>query len=62
MTVWEFAVVILASYLIGSIPSGYFAGKLLKRIDVRNYGSGGDGGEQHTADARAGAVSGGVAG
>ena len=43
MTVWEFAVVILASYLIGSIPSGYFAGKLLKRIDVRNYGSGATG-------------------
>jgi glycerol-3-phosphate acyltransferase PlsY len=43
MIVWEFAVIILVSYLIGSIPTGYFAGKLLKRIDVRNYGSGATG-------------------
>src|SRR3972149_2333401 len=40
MSVWEFVVVILASYLIGSIPNGYIAGKLLKGIDVRDYGSG----------------------
>ncbi len=40
---WEFAAVILASYLIGSTPNGYFAGKILKRIDVRNYGSGATG-------------------
>ncbi|MBE0480321.1 MAG: glycerol-3-phosphate 1-O-acyltransferase PlsY [Dehalococcoidia bacterium] len=35
----EFAAVILGSYLIGSIPSGFIAGKL-KGVDVRQYGSG----------------------
>jgi glycerol-3-phosphate acyltransferase PlsY len=40
---WEFAAVIAASYLVGSIPSGYIAGRLLKGIDVRDYGSGATG-------------------
>lgn len=40
---WEFAVVIVASYLVGSIPSGYIAGRVLKGIDVRDYGSGATG-------------------
>ena len=40
MNFWEFAVVILASYLVGAIPSGYMVGKLLRGIDVRDYGSG----------------------
>src|SRR3972149_1088110 len=40
MTVWEFAVVILASYFIGAIPNGYLLGKLTRGIDVRDYGSG----------------------
>ncbi|MEX0800211.1 MAG: glycerol-3-phosphate 1-O-acyltransferase PlsY [Dehalococcoidia bacterium] len=40
---WEFAVVIVASYLVGSIPSGYIAGRALKGIDVRDYGSGATG-------------------
>lgn len=35
----EFASVVIGSYLIGSIPSGLVIGKL-KRIDVREYGSG----------------------
>ncbi len=31
---------VIVSYLIGSIPFGYLAGKVLKRIDIRKYGSG----------------------
>ncbi len=34
--VWIF----LAGYLIGSIPSGYLAGKIFKKIDIRKFGSG----------------------
>lgn len=37
---WEFAPVIAVSYLVGSIPTGYIVGRLLKGIDVRDYGSG----------------------
>jgi len=32
--------IILFSYLIGSIPFGYLVGKYLKRIDIREHGSG----------------------
>lgn len=32
--------IIVASYLIGSIPSALIIGKLFKKIDIRNYGSG----------------------
>lgn len=32
--------VILASYLIGSVSFGYLAGRLVKGIDIRRYGSG----------------------
>ena len=39
----DFAVVIAASYLVGSIPFGYIAGRVQKGIDVRNYGSGATG-------------------
>ncbi|MEE8347517.1 MAG: glycerol-3-phosphate 1-O-acyltransferase PlsY [Dehalococcoidia bacterium] len=39
----EFAAVIAISYLVGSIPSGYIAGRVLKGIDVRDYGSGATG-------------------
>jgi glycerol-3-phosphate acyltransferase PlsY len=39
----EFAAVIVVSYLVGSIPSGYIAGRVLKGIDVRDYGSGATG-------------------
>ena len=31
---------IIAAYLIGSIPTGYVFGKVLKGIDIREYGSG----------------------
>jgi acyl phosphate:glycerol-3-phosphate acyltransferase len=32
--------IIIFSYLIGSIPFGYLVGKYLKKIDIREYGSG----------------------
>jgi len=35
-----FAFLLLFGYLLGSIPSGYLAGKWIKGIDLRNYGSG----------------------
>ena len=31
---------IFASYLAGSIPTGYIVGRLMKGIDIRNFGSG----------------------
>src|SRR5262245_11735233 len=31
---------LLACYLLGAIPTGYLAGKLLKGIDIRKEGSG----------------------
>jgi glycerol-3-phosphate acyltransferase PlsY len=34
-----FAVVVIGSYLLGSIPFGYIAGRIVG-IDIRNYGSG----------------------
>lgn len=34
------AVALLASWLIGSIPWAYLAGRLLKGVDLRTYGSG----------------------
>lgn len=35
--VW--AIALLIAYLLGSIPTGYWAGKLLKGIDIREHGS-----------------------
>ena len=35
-----FLFVVLVAYLIGSIPTGYWLGKLWKGIDVRQHGSG----------------------
>ncbi len=43
MSVWEFAVVIAVSYLIGAIPSGYIVARVAKGIDIRNHGSGATG-------------------
>lgn len=40
----EWAIVLAASYLLGSVPSGYLMGKLLLGIDIRHYGSGNIGG------------------
>src|SRR3970282_771729 len=39
----EFAAVIAGSYLGGSTPFGYIAGRVQKGIDVRDYGSGATG-------------------
>jgi len=36
----ELGIVVVISYLVGAIPTGYLAGRLLKGIDIRNYGSG----------------------
>lgn len=33
----------LVAYLLGSIPTGYLAGRVLKGIDIRQHGSGGTG-------------------
>ena len=30
----------IGAYLLGSVPTSYIAGRLLKGIDIRNYGSG----------------------
>ncbi|RKY52456.1 MAG: acyl-phosphate glycerol 3-phosphate acyltransferase, partial [Candidatus Neomarinimicrobiota bacterium] len=37
-------VILLLSYLVGSIPTSIIAGKILKKIDIRDYGSGNAGG------------------
>ena len=34
---------LLAAYLLGSLPTGYLAGRWLKGIDIREYGSGSTG-------------------
>jgi len=34
---------VIGSYLIGSLQTGWFLGKLLKKIDIRDYGSGNTG-------------------
>jgi len=34
---------ILSAYLLGSIPTGYLAGRILKGIDIREHGSGSTG-------------------
>lgn len=36
----EIALLIILSFLIGSIPTGFWLGKILKGIDIRKYGSG----------------------
>jgi glycerol-3-phosphate acyltransferase PlsY len=33
-------VIIILSYLIGSFPTGVIAGRLVKKIDIREHGSG----------------------
>lgn len=39
MITMEIAVLLLAAYVIGSIPTGLIIGKLFFKTDVRNYGS-----------------------
>jgi glycerol-3-phosphate acyltransferase PlsY len=36
----EIVIVLILSYLVGSIPTAIIAGKLLKKIDIRDHGSG----------------------
>ena len=36
----KFAITIILSYLLGSIPFGVVIGRLFANVDVRNYGSG----------------------
>lgn len=38
-----YLMVIIGSYLVGSFPTGFVLGKLLKKIDIRDYGSGNTG-------------------
>lgn len=40
MTVFSIILVILAAYLIGSIPTAVWVGKVFYRIDIREHGSG----------------------
>ncbi len=49
---------VISSYLVGSIPFGYIAGKVLKGIDIRDYGSGNVGATNvlRTLGAKAGIV------
>ena len=35
--------ILFLGYLFGSFPSGYFAGKIIKGIDIRSFGSGSTG-------------------
>ncbi|MGQ9572471.1 MAG: glycerol-3-phosphate acyltransferase [Dehalococcoidia bacterium] len=37
---WQYVVVAVVSYFMGTIPSGWLAGKVLRGIDIRDYGSG----------------------
>ena len=39
-----FSVLLISSYLIGSIPVAYLAVKIYRGVDIRNYGTGGVGG------------------
>ena len=36
----KIALVIISCYLLGSIPFGYIVGKLFKKVDIREFGSG----------------------
>lgn len=40
MNLFELLGVVSVSYLIGAIPMGYIAGRVLRNIDIRDYGSG----------------------
>lgn len=39
MAVAHLGLVVLVSYLLGAVPTGYWAGRLLKGIDIREHGS-----------------------
>lgn len=40
MNLGELSAVVAISYFIGSIPVGYLAGRVLRGVDIRDYGSG----------------------
>jgi glycerol-3-phosphate acyltransferase PlsY len=40
MHYYAMILLIIGAYLVGSIPAAYIAGRMLKGIDIRNYGSG----------------------
>jgi glycerol-3-phosphate acyltransferase PlsY len=37
---WQFPLAVVLAYGIGAIPSGYLIGKVFRRIDIREHGSG----------------------
>ncbi|MGA2285049.1 MAG: glycerol-3-phosphate 1-O-acyltransferase PlsY [Dehalococcoidia bacterium] len=38
--VWKIAVAAVIGYVLGAVPGGYVMGRLTRRIDIRDYGSG----------------------
>lgn len=36
----KIVLIIISCYLLGSIPFGYIVGKLFKKVDIREFGSG----------------------
>ncbi|HEY8284230.1 MAG TPA: glycerol-3-phosphate 1-O-acyltransferase PlsY [Chloroflexota bacterium] len=40
MQVWHYVASIILGYLLGAIPTGLIVGKLVKGVDLRDYGSG----------------------
>jgi glycerol-3-phosphate acyltransferase PlsY len=42
--IWQLVLYLFGAYLMGSIPTAYLAGRLLRGIDIRDYGSGNVGG------------------
>ncbi|MHB8574151.1 MAG: glycerol-3-phosphate 1-O-acyltransferase PlsY [Dehalococcoidia bacterium] len=38
--IWQYVAVAVVAYLLGAIPSGLWVGRLVKGIDIREYGSG----------------------
>src|SRR3972149_1407119 len=55
---WEFLVCALGGYLLGSVPVGLIVGRVVRGIDIRQYGSGKTGATNvlRTVGARWGAV------
>ena len=43
MAVLAIALLLVAAYLLGSLPTGYLIARWMKGIDIRQYGSGGTG-------------------
>jgi glycerol-3-phosphate acyltransferase PlsY len=40
MTIVNYILVVVAAYLLGAVPSGLIVGKIVKGVDLREYGSG----------------------